>query len=39
MFDLKDLAGFSIEFKRDANGNVREAASYQPGTSLVLKKK
>jgi hypothetical protein len=27
MFDLKDLAGFSIEFKRDAYGNVREAPS------------
>ena len=38
-FDIKDQAGASIEFKRDANGKVTEAAFDDNGTVLVLKKK
>jgi CubicO group peptidase (beta-lactamase class C family) len=38
-FDLKDLSGVSLEFKRDASGKVVEAALSDNGTTLVLKKK
>jgi CubicO group peptidase (beta-lactamase class C family) len=38
-FRLADLAGISIEFKRDASGKVTEAVLNQMGTVVVLKKK
>ncbi len=38
-FDLKGLAGASIEFKKDANGKVTEAVLSQPDSVTVLKKK
>jgi CubicO group peptidase (beta-lactamase class C family) len=38
-FDLKELAGYSIEFKSDTTGKVTEAVFYQPGTTFVAKKK
>jgi CubicO group peptidase (beta-lactamase class C family) len=38
-FELKGLAGFSIEFKKDAGGKVTEAVFSQPDTVTVLKKK
>jgi CubicO group peptidase (beta-lactamase class C family) len=38
-FDIKGLAGFSIEFKKDPTGKVTEAVFYQPDTVIVLKKK
>jgi CubicO group peptidase (beta-lactamase class C family) len=38
-FEVKGLAGFSIEFKKDASGRVTEAVFYQPDTVVVLKKK
>jgi CubicO group peptidase (beta-lactamase class C family) len=38
-FDLKGLAGFSIEFKKDASGKVTEAIFYQPDNVIVLRKK
>ena len=38
-FDLKDLSGVSLEFKRDSGGKVVEAALSDNGTTLVLKKK
>lgn len=38
-FDLKELAGYSIEFKLDATGRVNEAVFYQPGATFVAKKK
>jgi CubicO group peptidase (beta-lactamase class C family) len=38
-FELDGLQGISIEFKRDANGKVSEAALNQLGRVLVLKKK
>jgi hypothetical protein len=38
-FDMKDLSGVSIEFKRDASGKVVEAALDDNGTVLVLEKK
>jgi CubicO group peptidase (beta-lactamase class C family) len=38
-FNLKTLNGVSIEFKRDAAGNVTEAVLNELGTVLVLKKK
>lgn len=38
-FDLKGLAGFSIEFKKDASGKVTEAVFTQPDEVTVLKKK
>jgi CubicO group peptidase (beta-lactamase class C family) len=38
-FDIKGLAGFRIEFKKDATGKVTEAVFYQPDTVIVLKKK
>jgi CubicO group peptidase (beta-lactamase class C family) len=38
-FDIKDQSGVNIEFKRDANGKVSEAALNDNGTVLVLKKK
>jgi len=39
LFELKGLAGFSMEFKRDASGAVSEAALYQPNGTFVAKKK
>jgi CubicO group peptidase (beta-lactamase class C family) len=38
-FDIKGLAGFSIEFKKDSTGKVTEAVFYQPDAVVVLKKK
>ena len=38
-FDMKGLAGFSIEFKKDASGKVTEAVFTQPDNVTVLKKK
>ena len=38
-FQLADLSGVSIEFKRDASGKVIEAALNQLGSVIVLKKK
>jgi CubicO group peptidase (beta-lactamase class C family) len=38
-FDLKDQSGVSLEFKRDANGKVVEAALSDNGTTVVLKRK
>ena len=38
-FDVKGLAGFSIEFKKDASGRVTEAVFTQPDNVTVLKKK
>lgn len=38
-FDVKGLAGFSIEFKKDASGAVIEAAFYQPNGTFLAKKK
>jgi hypothetical protein len=37
-FDIKGQSGVSIEFKRDTNGKVSEAALNDDGTMLVLKK-
>jgi len=38
-FNLKDQSGVSLEFKRDANGKVIEAALSDNGTTVVLKRK
>ena len=38
-FEVKGLAGFSMEFRKDAGGKVTEAVLYQPDTVIVLKKK
>jgi YD repeat-containing protein len=38
-FDVKDQSGVTIEFKRDANGKITEAALNDNGTAIVLKKK
>ena len=38
-FDLKGLEGYSIEFKRDANGKFSEAAFYTPDTVSIIKRK
>jgi CubicO group peptidase (beta-lactamase class C family) len=38
-FLLKDLSGFSIEFKREADGSVKEALLVQPGMAATLKKR
>jgi CubicO group peptidase (beta-lactamase class C family) len=38
-FNLKDQSGVSLEFKRDANGKVIEAALSDNGTTAVLKRK
>ncbi len=38
-FELADLHGVTIEFKRDASGRVTEAVLNQLGTVIVLKKK
>ena len=38
-FDIKGLSGFSIEFKKDESGAVREAVFYQPDGTFVAKKK
>ena len=37
-FQLADIPGVTIEFKRDAQGTVTEAALNQLGTVIVLKK-
>lgn len=39
LFELKGLAGFSMEFKLDTSGAVSEAALYQPNGTFVAKKK
>jgi CubicO group peptidase (beta-lactamase class C family) len=38
-FQVADLSGVTIEFKRDASGKVTEAVLDQPGTVSILKKK
>jgi hypothetical protein len=38
-FQLADIPGITIEFKRDAQGKVSEAVLNQMGTVVVLKKK
>jgi YD repeat-containing protein len=38
-FDVKDQSGVTLEFKRDANGKIVEAALNDNGTAIVLKKK
>jgi hypothetical protein len=38
-FQLADIPGITIEFKRDANGNASDAVLNQLGTVVVLKKK
>jgi CubicO group peptidase (beta-lactamase class C family) len=38
-FELADIKGITIEFKRDADGKVSEAVLNQLGTVVVLKKK
>jgi CubicO group peptidase (beta-lactamase class C family) len=38
-FQLADIAGITIEFKRDAAGKVTEAVLNQLGTVVILKKK
>jgi hypothetical protein len=38
-FQLADLHGITLEFKRGADGKVTEAVLNQMGTMLVLKKK
>jgi CubicO group peptidase (beta-lactamase class C family) len=38
-FDLKGLAGFSVEFKKDAAGKIAEAVLYQPDNAIILKRK
>ncbi|MDR3738459.1 MAG: serine hydrolase [Terracidiphilus sp.] len=38
-FELADIKGITIEFKRDATGKVGEAVLNQMGTMVVLKKK
>jgi hypothetical protein len=38
-FELADLHGITIEFKKDASGKVTEAVLNQLGTLVVLKKK
>jgi hypothetical protein len=38
-FELADVKGITIEFKRDQTGKVTEAALNQLGTVVVLKKK
>jgi len=38
-FAVQGLSGFSIEFKKDASGKVTEAVFYQPGETLVMKRK
>jgi YD repeat-containing protein len=38
-FQLADMAGITMEFKRDAQGKVTEAVLNQLGTVIVLKKK
>jgi len=38
-FDVKDLPGFSVEFRKDASGNVSEAVFNQPNGTFIAKKK
>lgn len=38
-FLLKDLTGFSIDFKREADGSVNEAILVQPGMAATLKRR
>lgn len=38
-FNLKDMAGYSVEFKQDAAGAVTELVFHQPGGTLTAKKK
>jgi CubicO group peptidase (beta-lactamase class C family) len=38
-FDLQGLAGFTIEFLRDASGNVSAAVLHTPDSTSVLKRK
>jgi CubicO group peptidase (beta-lactamase class C family) len=39
IFDLKGLNGFSVEFKKDATGNITEMLVVQPDGATVAKKK
>lgn len=38
-FGVKNRTGYSVEFIEDANGNVTQAAFYQPGGNFVASKK
>jgi hypothetical protein len=38
-FDLKGLNGFSVEFKKNGEGEVMEAVFYQPNGTFVAKRK
>lgn len=38
-FDIKGMAGFSVEFKKDASGKVSEAIFHQPNGVFTAKKK
>jgi CubicO group peptidase (beta-lactamase class C family) len=38
-FSLRELSGFSMEFKKDASGKVTAAVMYEPGTTFVVKRK
>jgi CubicO group peptidase (beta-lactamase class C family) len=38
-FDLKGVPGFSVEFKKDASGQVAEAVFFQPNGTFVAKRK
>jgi CubicO group peptidase (beta-lactamase class C family) len=37
-YDIKELAGFSVEFKRDASGKVTGAVFYEPGATFAAQK-
>ena len=38
-FNIKGLAGYSVEFKRDASGKVTGAVFYEPGATFAAQKK
>jgi len=38
-FQIKGLAGFSVEFRRDASGAVTEAVFHQPNGTFVAQRK
>jgi hypothetical protein len=38
-FDIKGLSGYSLEFKKDAEGMVTEAVFYQPNGTFLAKRK
>jgi CubicO group peptidase (beta-lactamase class C family) len=38
-FNVKELSGFTVEFKKDASGKVTEAVFYQPNGTFAAKRK